>query len=92
MARESFTHLDLTQRRQIENGLNQQDSLTGIARTVGVDASTVRREILRNRRDDGMSTSKGKDKNDCAFLKSCKVRGLCEDGCESRLCRRCHMP
>jgi IS30 family transposase len=92
MERGPFKHLDLSQRRQIESGLDQQETLTEIARTIGADVSTVRRETLRNRRDDGMSRSKGKDKNDCAHLKSCEVRGLCEDGCGSRLCRRCHLP
>lgn len=85
--------LDYEGRKLIERGLNEGRTFTHIAREVGVDVSTVQREILRNRRNDGMSYSKGKDKTDCAHLKSCKVRSLCKDDfyCDSKLCKRCIM-
>ena len=84
-------HLDLEGRKLIERGLDEGKTFTYIAREVGVEVSTIRREILRNRRSDGLSHSKGADKTDCAHLKSCKVRSLCDFYCDKRLCKRCVM-
>ena len=41
MERGPFKHLDLSQRRRIESGLNQQEALAEIARTIGVDVSLL---------------------------------------------------
>ena len=92
MGKNSYKHISIEHRRAIETGLNNRDTLSGIARSIGFDVSTVRREILRNRRHDGPTHSVNRDKNDCANLKSCAVRGLCQDGCDRRLCRCCHLP
>lgn len=92
MGEHSYKHLGIEQRRCIEHGLNEGRTLTAISRQIGFNVSTVRREILRNRREDGSSRSRGKDKNNCAFLKTCKVRGLCDNGCDRGLCRCCDYP
>ncbi len=92
MGKGEYRHIGIEQRRVIEAGLNERDSLAEIARRIGFEVSSVRREILRNRRDDGLSTSKNKEKSNCAYLRTCKVRSLCENGCEKRLCRACHLP
>lgn len=92
MGKHGYKHLGIEQRRCIEHGLNEGKTLTAISRQIGFNVSTVRREILRNRREDGSSCSRGRDKNNCAFLKTCKVRGLCDNGCDRRLCRRCDLP
>lgn len=84
-----YTHIKIEHRRTIECELNRKRSLSAIADKIGFDVTSVRREILRNRRFDGPSTLKKRDKNDCAHLKGCKVMGLCGDGCDSRLCRLC---
>jgi IS30 family transposase len=84
-------HLDIEQRKLIERGLDESKTLRFIADEVGANVSTVSREIKRNRRNDGMSYSKGKDKTDCQHLKTCKVKSLCDNYCEKRLCKRCDM-
>lgn len=92
MGEHSYKHLGIEQRRCIEHGLNEGRTLTAISRQIGFNVSTVRREILRNRREDGSSYSRNKDKNNCAFLKTCRIRGLCDNGCDRRLCRCCDYP
>lgn len=92
MGKDAYRHINLSDRRTIEHGLNEALPLAEIARRTGFEVSSIRREILRNRRDDGVSTSRHKDKNQCAYLKSCTVRGLCESGCTKRLCRVCQYP
>lgn len=92
MGKRSYKHLGIEQRRCIEHGLSEGKTLTAIGRQIGFDVSTVRREILRNRREDGSSHSRNKGKNNCAFLRTCKVRGLCGNGCDRRLCRCCDYP
>lgn len=87
--KDGYTHITLEDRNIIECDLNSKRSLSAIAKRIGRDVSTVRREILRNRRFDGKSTLKKRDKNDCARLKTCKVKGLCGNGCANRLCRVC---
>lgn len=87
-----YKHIGIEQRREIEHGLNERRSLSEIARRIGFDVSSVRREILRNRREDGASRSVNRDKNRCARLKDCQVRGLCKNGCDRRLCRCCDLP
>jgi IS30 family transposase len=92
MGKGSYKHIGIEQRRAIESGLNAQKPLSEIGREIGFDVSTVRREILRNRRDDGLTRSRNRDKNDCARLRSCSVRSLCGNGCDRRLCRCCELP
>ena len=41
-------HLDLERRKLIERGLDEGRTFTYIAREVGSEVSTIRREILRN--------------------------------------------
>ena len=89
-------HLDIEKRKLIEHGLDEGRTLTYIAEQAGVRVSTVRREIIRNRRNEGHSLAKGADKNDCAHLKSCMLKCICGNesvyrGCEKRLCKRCEL-
>ena len=87
-----FMHFTPETRRILEAGLNNNDSFAKIASRIGVSTSSVSREVKRNRRFDGPSRTLNRDKNDCAFLKSCKERGICGmKGC-SRLCRGCTRP
>jgi IS30 family transposase len=88
--------LDAERRRMIEQGLDESKTFSHIADRIGVWASTVRREVLRNRRCEGMSYAKGADKNNCAHLKSCHRKNICGAHlmwahCGKRLCRRCEM-
>ena len=82
-------HLDLERRKLLERGLDEGRTFTYIAREVGAEVSTIRREILRNRRNDGKSFSNGADKTDCAHFKTCKLKNLCRRQCGKSLCKRC---
>jgi IS30 family transposase len=86
-----YNQLDFERRKLIEQGLGEGKTLTYIAGEAAVSISTIRREILRNRRNDGASYAKGKDKTDCQHLKTCKIKSLCDSYCEKRLCKRCEM-
>jgi IS30 family transposase len=83
------SHLKLEQRKVIEQGLNEGTTLRELARQIGVDAATVRREIKRNRRSDGKSKNRTADVNDCEHLRYCKVRSACLGSCSGGLCKRC---
>ena len=85
----SHSHLDKEKRILIERGLNERKTFTFIAEETGVNVSTIRREILRNRRCDGPSHSKGADRTDCAHLRHCKVKNICKHCGAERLCKRC---
>ena len=74
VGKSSYKHISIEHRRAIETGLNNRYTLSGIARSIGFDVSTVRREILRNRRHDGPTHSVNRDKNDCANLVSESIK------------------
>ena len=82
-----FSHLDKDARKAIEDGVYEGRSLAWIAETIGVDATTVSRELLRNRRDDGYSPSIT-NRNRCAYRKGCKRRRLCDPDCRKK-CPSC---
>jgi len=84
--------LTLEKRELIERGLNERKTFTFIANEINTSISTVCREILRNRRCDGASHSKGAEKTDCAHLPHCKIKGICDHCYVNRLCKRCHIP
>ena len=89
-----YSHLDMEKRKIIERGLDEGRSFTFIADETGACISTIRREVVRNRRNEGRSSSKGADRNDCAHLKGCKRKCVCSKstafkGCQKRLCRLC---
>jgi len=85
----AHSHLDKEKRGLIERGLNERKTFTFIAGEIGASVSTVRREILRNRRCDGASYAKGADRTDCAHMQHCKVKGICEFCHANKLCKRC---
>ncbi len=90
----SHKHLALEQRKMIERYLDEGKTFARIARDMDVSPSTVYREVQRNRRFEGMSHSKGADRNDCEHLKSCRLKGICGHSllwseCSNKLCRRC---
>ena len=87
-----YSHFSRETRRMVEAGLNNNDSLAKIALRVGMSTSSVSREVKRNRRFDGPSRTLNRDKNDCAFLRTCKERGVCGmKGC-NRFCKSCTKP
>ena len=82
-----YEHLDLEARKQIEDGVYEGRPLAWIAGRIGVDATSVSRELFRNRRDDGYPTN-GSLRNRCKYRKQCRRRHLCDPACR-RKCSTC---
>ena len=82
-----YVHIDLEMRVSIENYVVEGRTLAYMARELGVDSTSISRELKRNRREDGRSTNPS-CRNDCAKRKTCKARGICGGGCR-RKCSSC---
>ena len=82
-----YTHLTFEMRVSIESYVVEGRTLAYMARELGVDATSVSRELKRNRRSDGRSSSPS-CRNDCARRKTCKVRRICDPDC-GRRCSSC---
>lgn len=82
-------HLTLSQRIEIEKGLNDGLSFAEIARKTGKDPSTISKEVRKHRasrvRNDDPSSVPCSNKNNC------KIRYLCSDQCVF-MCKMCRKP
>lgn len=84
----NYSHLTLSDRIKIEQGLNEGLSLRKIAIQINKNPSTVGREILQRRCPIGRRTPKTLPK--CVHYSECTVRGLCTDiRCVKYMCRSC---
>ena len=85
------THLSLSERKQIELGLEKRWSLGHIARSLGKSTSTVLREI-RKHTVRLLSGAYGRPFNCCLHRKKCDHRNLCalSPAC-SRKCSLCNL-
>jgi IS30 family transposase len=80
MSEKRYRQLGIKDRECIEDGLNAKMSCSEIARTLGVCAASVSREVRRNRRDDGYRALTAKswgNGNVCSHRRGCAVKGLC---------------
>ena len=80
-------HLTLETRREIENGVVEGRSLAWMAEGLDVDATSIPRELRRNRCAQGRNRN-GFLRNDCARRKTCGRRGMCDPDCK-RKCPSC---
>lgn len=80
-------HLTLSQRVEIEKSLLACESFAKIARNLGKDPSTISKEIRRHSK---VKRQKDSDFSPvpCNNRKGCKVKYLCDNGCEN-LCTLC---
>ena len=87
---ENQTRRQLTydDRENIEAGLNRNDTLATISKTIGRAQKVVTAEIKRNWTDDPKGMLTVKTRNICVHQRTCKVTGLCKNGCLQR-CGRC---
>lgn len=83
-----YRRFTFDERCEIQRLLNSNATMSGIARELQRSVSSVTREILRNRRDDGYRVSPTQMTRLCVHVRTCEVRGLCQ-GCSSRLCPSC---
>ena len=89
----AYSQMGIEERRVIEAVLDAGGTLAEAASRIGRDPASVSREVARNAREDGPSQAYRRDKNDCALLYTCKVKGACARDCgRNRLCRCCPQP
>jgi IS30 family transposase len=84
-----YARLGFDERCGIQELLNAGASVSEVAAELGRSVSTITREIVRNRRDDGYRASPTRIVRLCRHVKNCNVRGLCSS-CGSKRCAGCH--
>ena len=82
-----YNHITFEMRVSIENYVVEHRTLAYMARELGIDATSISRELKRNRRCDGFS-SNASLKNKCAHRKTCKLNRICDPGCKKK-CSSC---
>ena len=82
-----YAHITFEMRVSIENYVIEGRTLAYMSRELGVDATSISRELKRNRRCDGYSGSPTSG-NKCVRRKTCKRRAICDPGCKKR-CASC---
>jgi IS30 family transposase len=88
MSEKTYRHIRKEQRDVIEDRLNAGSCIAEIAREIDVSPATVTREIMRNRRDDGYSTSMWRTNNRCVKRRDCDRHGVC-GRCSDKKCTLC---
>ena len=83
-----YCHLSFDERCRIQQLLNINVPVSGIARELHRSVSSVTREIKRNRRDDCFSNARSIVARPCARFRTCTLRGLC-GRCSARRCANC---
>lgn len=92
MTRRNGKHLSLEAREAIEAGTKNNDSACRIAKTIGVCASTVTREVKANRSiREKKSTKPMKQSVSCVYYKECERVGSACEKCSTlyTLCKDC---
>lgn len=82
-----YTHITLEMRKAIENYVIERRTLAYMARELDIDATSISRELKRNRRSDGRNP-RHELRNDCAHRKACGVRRICDPDCRKK-CSAC---
>ena len=79
----TYSHMDIYTRTQIQEMLNNGDSVSKIAGILGKSVSTIKREIERN------AKVMPRSGNDCLNKKLCYERKACNAACNKKLCKHC---
>lgn len=82
-----YAHITFEMRVSIENYVIEGRTLAHMARELDIDATSISRELRRNRRSDGFSANPALG-NRCAHRKSCSARRICDPDCR-RKCSAC---
>ena len=83
-----FRHLTYDDRCEIQRMLGFNESVSSIARGLGRSVSSITREIVRNRRDDGYRSTPTAMVRLCVHVRTCDVKGICAL-CSTRRCASC---
>jgi IS30 family transposase len=84
-----YSKITSNERVRIEEMINEGCPLTEIARLLGKDATSISREVKRNRVQLAMVSTSKFMRNPCAKRESCKKTGLCKLKWCKRRCARC---
>ena len=82
-----YAHITFEMRVSIENYVVEGRTLAYMSGELDVDATSISRELKRNRRCDGHSGSPT-SRNKCAHRKTCKTRRICDPDCKKK-CSSC---
>lgn len=83
-----YRHLTYDDRLEIQRMLGANESVSSIARSLDRSVSSITREILRNRRDDGYRSTPTSIVRLCVHVRTCDLKGLCAL-CSTRRCASC---
>jgi IS30 family transposase len=83
-----FRHLTYDDRLEIQRMLGLNESVSSIARSLGRSVSSITREIVRNRRDDGYRSTPTTMVRLCVHYRTCALKGICAM-CSTRRCASC---
>lgn len=83
-----YIHITFEMRVAIENFVIENKPIAYMAKELDIDATSISRELKRNRRCDGFSSSPSL-KNRCVHRKTCKIRQICDPDCKKRKCSSC---
>ena len=83
-----YRHLTYDDRCEIQRMLGSSESVSSIAGSLGRSVSSITREIVRNRRDDGYRSTPTAIVRLCVHLRTCDLKGLCAP-CSTRRCASC---
>lgn len=82
-----YAHITFEMRVCIENYVTERRSLAFIARELDIDATSISRELKRNRRYDGYNHSLT-SRNTCVHRNTCTLHKLCDAKCKKK-CSSC---
>jgi IS30 family transposase len=89
MMSETFHHLTLSERIEIERKLSVCQTPTQIAAALGFSRQAISQEILRSRVEQGPARAYARHWNGCVFQRRCELRHVCQNMACNRLCKRC---
>lgn len=83
-----YRHLTYDDRREIQRMLGANESVSSIARCLPRSVSSITREIVRNRRDDGYRSTPTSMVRLCTQVRTCDEKGFCSS-CSTTRCASC---
>jgi len=83
-----YRHLTYDDRCEIQRMLGFSESVSSIARSLGRSVSSITREIVRNRRDDGYRSTPTSIVRLCVHVRTCDLKRIC-GLCSTRRCASC---
>ena len=83
-----YRHLTYDDRCEIQRMLGAGESVSPVARSLGRNVSSITREIVRNRRDDGYRSTPTAMVRLCTHVRTCGLKGICPR-CSTRRCASC---